>query len=246
MMTFQEGQTMFCIHCGAGEAAAFCRQCGKSQALGNNAVAKKQANLQELPTESVSSNDWLNCLDYEQLLRYDEPRRRIAEASAKSKPGVTEDDFLALLQAVSPTKLSLSKLTYAIVPIIDKLGVRTTNQLQAVWYAEPGRVLLATLCSLAIKSLEVVDVQQEPHACALSASIPLGIITNTGKVLIKLETNSGWVRASMSVTIAGQWYDWGKSKRLMEELLHGLNADLMSQNACRPDAWQAMAFQRVA
>jgi hypothetical protein len=93
------------------------------------------------------------------------------------------------------------------------------NQTQAIWQFDAGRVLLATLCSLAFKSLEVTDVQHEKDSCLLSTKIPIGIITNPGKVAIKIETNSGWVRATMSVTISGQWYDWGKSKRLLEDLL---------------------------
>jgi hypothetical protein len=81
------------------------------------------------------------------------------------------------------------------------------NQTQAIWQFDAGRVLLATLCSLAFKSLEVTDVQHEKDSCLLSTKIPIGIITNPGKVAIKIETNSGWVRATMSVTISGQWFD---------------------------------------
>ena len=127
------------------------------------------------------------------------------------------------------------------MPIVDKLGIRTTNQSQAVWQVDAGRVLLAYLCSLASKSLEVTDVQQEVDSCSLSAKIPLGIITNPGKVVTKLESNSGWVRATLVVTISGQWYDWGKSKRLIEDILVGINADLIDQNA-----GQTVPFQRVS
>jgi len=154
---------------------------------------------------------------------------------------VTGDDILAILEAVSPSKISLSKLTHAMVPVMDKLGFRTSQQSQAVWQAEPGRVMLAFLCVLAWKSLTVDEVQQTSDQCVLVAKLPLGVITNPGKLLARLETKSGWVRASLAVTISGQWYDWGKSKRLIEDILSGINLDLTDQYSGR-----SVVYQRVA
>lgn len=232
---------MYCVHCGADGAATFCCNCGKKQTESRTDHSKRVIG-RDIPSPTCDVEyDWVKGLDYHRLLECETPRRRIAAASTKSHPGVTGEDILAVLEAVSPSKISWSKLTYAVVPIVDKLGIRTTKQLQAVWQVDGGRVLLAYLCTLASMSLEVTEVEQEQDACVLSAAIPLGVITNPGKVITKLEMKSGWVRASLVVTIAGQWFDWGKSKRMIEDILSGMNTDLMEQNNGR-----ALAFQRVA
>jgi hypothetical protein len=222
---------MYCVQCGAGGAARFCRECGKSQSLDIQDGSTVFVEPNTAVSKASLTDDWAQGLDYHRLLEFDEPRKRLVAASKRSKSGVTGDDVLAIFEAVSPSKISWSKLTHAIVPFVDKLGIRTSNRTQADWQAPAGRVLLAYLCTLASHSLEVTEVQQEEDSCILSAKIPLGIITNSGKVTTKLETQSGWVRATMVVTISGQFYDWGRSKRLLEDFLAGINADLMEQDA---------------
>lgn len=223
---------MYCVHCGADGAAAYCRQCGKSQDADTPIVAS---------LSPARPDAWSQQLQYRPLLEYDEPRARIRAASKQAKRGVSGDDVLAVLDAVIPSPIALSKVTHVMVPIVDRLGIRTQNELQAVWQAEPGRVLLGFVCSLATKSLDVSDVEQAAAECTLSAKLPLGILTNPGMVTAKFETHSGWVRGSFLITIAGQWYDWGKSKRLLEELVAGINHDLAGQTG---DA--QVRYQRVA
>jgi hypothetical protein len=223
---------MYCVHCGADGAAAFCRQCGKSQDADAPIVAS-------LPP--ARPNAWTNQLQYRALLEYDEPRARIRAASKRAKTGISGEDVLAVLDAVIPSPIALSKVTHVMVPIVDRLGIRTKNELQAVWQAQPGRVLLGFVCSLATKSLSVTDVEQEAAECTLSANVPLGIFTNPGVVNAKFETQSGWVRGTFRITIAGQWYDWGKSKRLLEELVAGINHDLADQTGD-----SQIRYQRVA
>ena len=111
---------MYCIHCGAEQAANYCRKCGKSQTVATSDASQVHDAQVIQTSQCIDRDDWVKHLDYHQLLRCEEPRRRIAAASSKSKPGVTGDDVLALFEAVSPTKLSISKLTHAIVPIVDK------------------------------------------------------------------------------------------------------------------------------
>lgn len=232
---------MYCVHCGAEGAATYCGKCGKLQKPSQTASSSRTDDSIVPASEVIDPTDWVTSLDYHRLLEFKEPRQRIVAASKKCRPGVTGEDVLAILEAVAISKVSLTKLTHAIVPIMDKLGFRTTNQSQSVWRVEAGRILLAYLCSLASKSLEVTDVEQKEDSCVLSAKIPLGIFTNPGKVITTLETNSGWVRVTLAATISGQWHDWGKSKRLIEDILAGINADLIDQSAGQAVPWQRVA-----
>tara|TARA_R110002049_G_scaffold2750_7_gene22094 strand:- start:38808 stop:39464 length:657 start_codon:yes stop_codon:yes gene_type:complete len=172
---------------------------------------------------------WTQTLDYANLTSQDEPRDRIAAAARSAENNLSGEDFLAIVDAVSPIGVSISKLTGAIVPIFDKLGFHTSHQSQGMFQAEPGRVLLATLCTLASRSLTIKDVHQGDNACSIVADIPLGIITNPGQVVVALELSGTAVIVSLSTRINGQWHDWGKSKRMIDDIYAAIQFDLTRQ-----------------
>jgi hypothetical protein len=155
--------------------------------------------------------------------------------------GVTGDDLLAIFDAISPIGFSLGKFTHAILPVYDKLGIKTGLQSQAVFEAPPGRVMLAVLCTLAAKSLTIANVHQDPVNCSLSAEIPSGLFTNRGKLHILIEVHETHVSLSLSTTISGQWYDWGKSKRMIDEIHQAVHRDLTSQQSGRPPRYRRIA-----
>jgi hypothetical protein len=232
---------MFCVHCGAAGAVAFCAACGKRQITSTTGSPEHDKDDDVLDA-IVAELDWVDSIQYETLLANPEPRERIAAAAARrSTPGVTSEDLLTIFDAVSPIGFSLSKLSTAIVPISDKLGFKTGKQSQAVFDAPPGRVLLAVLCTLARKSLEIAEVQQAPERCALTAEIPSGLVTNRGRLSALVEQFPGFVQVSLRTHIMGQWYDWGKSSRMLDELLSAIHSDLTEQRQGQPPR-----FRRVA
>ena len=229
---------MFCVHCGADGAVKFCARCGKSQASDNSQavtgdeIPSGPVDVPKLadPAELVELHvPWTETLDYANLLSQDEPRERIASAAKMAENNLSGDDFLAVLDAVSPIGVSWSKLTGAIVPIFDKLGFHTSQQSQGLFDASPGRVLLAALCTLASRSLTIRDVHQGDNECSVVADIPLGIITNPGQLVAIFELAGPAVAVSLSTRIKGQWYDWGKSKRMIDDIYAGIQFDLTRQ-----------------
>jgi hypothetical protein len=173
----------------------------------------------------------LESIHYETVLAHAEPRERILVAGRGATEGVTGDDFLAVFDAVSPIGFSLGKLTNAILPIYEKLGIKTDRESQAIFDAPPGRVMLAVLCTMAAKSLAIADVRQDSSQCSLSAKIPSGLITNRGKLHVLISVQELHVRVSLATSISGQWYDFGKSKRLIDEMFDSIHRDLTSQQA---------------
>jgi hypothetical protein len=106
---------MYCIHCGADGAAAFCSKCGISQNL--PASSSESGKTITPATDVIAKKNWATSLDYHRLLACEEPRQRIVAASKRSQPGVTGEDVLAILDAASITKVSLSHCRQRLPPM---------------------------------------------------------------------------------------------------------------------------------
>lgn len=239
------GSFMFCIHCGAEGAGAFCPKCGRRQTLeGSEQQESASNNGSDSPCTPVSvtpqSVCWTESMHYHVVLASPEPRERIAAISRGAGTGVTGEDLLAVFDAVSPIGISLGKLTNAILPIYDKLGIRIDRESHAVFDAPAGRVILAVLCTLASKSLTIEEVGQDEDRCSLSAKLPWGLMTNPGKLHVLIATQAPHIRVSVATRISGQWYDFGKSQRMIDELLEAIQNDLASQ-ATHPSSHRRVA-----
>ncbi|QEG41171.1 hypothetical protein [Roseimaritima ulvae] len=213
----------YCVHCGTEGAVAFCPRCGLTQSPESSQPAPP-----ELPL-----GDWTLSVDYEHVLRHPEPQQRIATAQQGSREGITGENLLAVFDAVNPLGISFEKLAQAVVPICDKMGLHTGHQSQCAYEAPPGRLLVATLCTLAANALVVDQVEQQPDECGFTATIPSGMITNRGKLHVLVQDCQRYSQLSLGVRIAGQWHDWGKSKRMIAAMFTAVDADLREQEAGR-------------
>ncbi len=258
MPDHSESQIMFCVHCGVDGAEAFCPACGKRQkpeksvrmdvdleATSGNAEDANGANHNSgddyRVTEVSPRGDWTMSLHYEHVLAVPEARQRIAAASTGTAAGVTAEDLLKIFDAVSPIGISMEKLSGALIPIADKMGIKMQQAASAIFPAPPGRVLLATLCVLATRGMELLDAKQLPEACALVAKIPSGLYTNPGQLNVVLRIANTGVLMQLEARIAGQYYDWGKSKRMINQIFMDVGNDLMAQMTS-----QAVPGRRIA
>lgn len=187
------------------------------------------SDLHHDPMPIVKLNDWTMQLNYENLLSVPTARARIAASGRGASIGLTSQDLLAIFDAVSPIGISLGKLNTALLPIYDKLGIKTLRWAQNRFVAPPGRVLLALLCVMARESLTVTEVQQDVDLCQIAVDIPSSLVTNPGQLFVVLQTDSTGVYLEMRTRIPGQLVDFGKSKRLIQTVLTGIASDLQSQ-----------------
>lgn len=246
---------MYCVHCGAAGAAKFCASCGQSQGSiqtsskphltessdGSLTIGPRAANNVEFAKALDQESDWTSSLDYELILGQIHARDRIAAASRDAGPSVTGDDILQVFDAISPIGFPLAKFTKAILPIYDKLGIKTDRRAQCIYDTAPGRLMLATLCAIASHALTIDEVQQAPQKCSLSTEIPSSLYTNRGRLNILIEDCQTYCQITMTTRISGQWYDWGKSNRLANNMLDAVLADLTDQQRGR-----CPQFRRVA
>lgn len=246
---------MYCVHCGVAGAANFCASCGQSQgsiptppkphlteASDVSLTIVPRGHSDADPTQQLDRElDWTSSLDYESILNQAHARDRIAAASRRASPSVTGDDILEVFDAVSPIGFSLGKFTKAILPIYEKLGFKTDRRAQCLYDTPPGRLMLATLCSIASHALTIDEVQQASQKCSLSTEIPSSLYTNRGRLNILIEDCQTYCQITMTTRISGQWYDWGKSNRLANNILDAVLADLSDQQR-----GQCPQFRRVA
>jgi hypothetical protein len=225
---------MYCIHCGVAGAAVFCPACGQKQEVQSTPNARVDDDdviLKPIPVEPKMKPqvDWTTTLSYDVVLAAPEAQQRIAAANPGDTQGLTAEDLLKIFDAVSPLGVSLEKLNGALMPICDKIGIKMQRAAGAIYQGPPGRVLLATLCALSASGLEITEAHQRSDECGLIAKIPYGFYTNPGQLLASLRVIEGSVMVQIEARISGQYYDWGKSKRLIAHLLQAIRNDLVSQ-----------------
>ena len=212
---------MYCFRCGASGVGAYCPACGQDQSASDRS---------ESETIAEATLAWSESINYELIIAHPEVRQHLSTIRPRTMRGLTGEDLLSVFDAVSPIGFSLGKLTSAVLPIYDKLGINTQHQTETEFGTPAGRLMLAVLSSLAYKSLAIDAVEQGTNQCLLTVKIPSGLITNRGQTSILLERLSAAVRVVMSTTLSAQLYDWGKSKRLQQELLELIRLYLHDQD----------------
>ncbi|MEM9826259.1 MAG: hypothetical protein AAF958_06705 [Planctomycetota bacterium] len=216
---------MLCIHCGADDAGKFCPACGRRQT--EPPTAAEDAGFELLP-ETKPGDDWTRSLHFRQLLETPEPRRHIARAVSDAPQRLTAEDLLRVFDAVAPVQVSLTKLTDAILPVVDKLGIATQRSLHLAIDAPPGRVLLASLAGMGFRGIRVHSVQQSVDRCEVSGDVPSTVWTNPG-TLTCVVSRTPSITWHATLRIRGQWYDWGKGQNYLDSLARGLIADVTEQ-----------------
>jgi len=138
-------------------------------------------------TIAERSGDWADETVYEQLLKFPDVRERIARAGQRSRKAMTGEEMLALFDSIVPTGVSLEKLTGALLPIFDRMGIKTGKQSSVTLRVRAGHGVVATLCALASQGYELQKVDQSADGCVLTALIPSNLWTNRGELVVALE-----------------------------------------------------------
>lgn len=167
---------------------------------------------EEVPTH------WTAETNYGRLLEHAEVRQRIAAAGQKYQPEITGEEVLAIFDVIVPSGLPLEKLGKLLIPIYDKLGIRTGKHARVVSAAAPGRVLVAVLCALSSSGQTITHLEQATNGCILTASIPSNMFALVGEMVISVQREQQQTVIEAAVNIPGQLYDWGKSKRILNHL----------------------------
>jgi hypothetical protein len=206
---------MFCSECGAKSDGKYCWSCGKP--------LRQQAsnNVSTLPV------DWTKITNYETLIRVPEVRDRIARHAARAKKRMSGEQFLEICdKLVSPLSggVPLTAIAALAQPLTERLGIKTGKSRIEQFHEPPGTMLVAVLCSLAQNGQELRNIEQAEAGCLLKAALPSDLWSFAGDLAVAVRVEQSATAIEAAATIKGQYYDWGKSRRAIEQLFSDVTA----------------------
>jgi hypothetical protein len=200
---------MFCSQCGKKATGKFCWSCGNP--------LQSAAASDELPMVA----DWTKVFDYEVLIRVPEVRERIARCAARAKKRMSGEQFLDICdKLLSPltSGVSLTAIAAVTQPLTEKLGVKTGCTRSATFQESPATMLVAVLCSLAQNGQMLRNVSQASDGCLIEAQVPSDIWSLAAELQIAVRPVNDGTEIEAAVTVKGQYYDWGKSRRVIGQI----------------------------
>ncbi|WP_442483826.1 hypothetical protein [Aeoliella sp. SH292] len=202
---------MFCTECGHQAAGKFCANCGTPVGAGTPAIAF----------------NWRESCDYDRIVQVPEVRKRIAEAKAKAGKRVSGSAMLGLVDAAaSPLMGGLSSLTIAKIaqPLGAKLGLKTGKEHGEYLLVPPGEALANLAVALASIEHELTSTTSGDNHCTLEATLPADLRAMESRLSIKVHRVAKGTHVTATATVDGQWYDWGRCKKGLDQLFAGLRA----------------------
>lgn len=238
---------MYCTECGTKGHGKFCANCGTrllAPAAEPSVTTQSLITAEPLvvadalvPVDGVvpaivvdgvdlaGDGSWTNSVHYEAIVRVAEVRSLIARAAEQSEKRLSGEEFLKFCdKAFSPLYggVSMEKLVAIAHPIYVSLGVKTGKCERRLFSRPPGSVIVALLCSLARRGRPLKQVRQAADGCMFEATLPSDIWTLAGDLLIEVRAEPVGTAVEVRTVVKGQFFDWGKSKRCLDELFADL------------------------
>jgi hypothetical protein len=207
---------MFCAQCGVKGAGNFCTACGARLAASDAGPAVPFSP----PAPPLPTGNWRDECRYEVLMQYPAVRDLVARHAAAARAGMTGEQFLDLCdKAFSPIPgVSMSAVAGIAMSIYAKLGVKTGQTRRAVQPTPVGQTIVSTVCSLARHGRSLKQVHQGDDGCVVEAVIPSDIWSFAGELVITIRRVPRGTLVQAATKIPGQLYDWGKSRKCLEQL----------------------------
>ncbi len=188
----------------------FCAKCG--HALTDTAV---------IPAPAPET--WQDECHYAVLMRIPQIRDQIAQAAQAAQTHISAEAFLTaadtLISAVTPLKLvPLAAMATITVPIYQHLGIKTGKTRSEVMPTKIGTIIVNTLRAMATQGQKMKTVRQFDDGCMLEAEIPSDFWSWKGSLFVSIRKHDTACQVDAATSIGGQLYDWGKSKRCLDDL----------------------------
>lgn len=221
---------MFCSNCGAQAQGNFCSRCGhqlhQSAATAPvwhhqpTAISFRAADQTAGHSRQPDENAWWHDVNYRKLISRPDVRDRIMMAGNRSPVRITGEQLLHVLDEIAP---GASLVAIAVQPIYLQLGIRTGKSIAERVNLPVGKTIVEVLCSLAENGNELRDVKQAEDGLLLEATIPFDILSFEGVIYVQIHRDGPGSIVEAATQIPGQFFDWGKSQRLLKDVLGDLH-----------------------
>jgi len=219
---------MFCSECGKPARGKFCSHCGTPLDVIAEGTITPQHDP-NVPDPNVIlaevAIDWQREVRYEALLADRRVRELVDSHARLAKKRISGEQFLSIADKLIPQPVSMEGLAAIAQPLWARLGVKTGKHIAAEIDAPPAQVIVRTMCSLARSAQPIQNVVQHEDGCTIDAELPSDLFALAGTLSIEILRSAHGTRVTAATHIAGQWMDWGKSRRALEKLLEDLRQD---------------------
>jgi hypothetical protein len=197
---------MFCAECGKQAHGKFCSHCGSPL---------------EVPEQAELVADWSEVC-YDAILKFPGVQDLIDRNARQAPKRMSGEQWLALADKIAPVGVPMETLATAMQPMLDKMGIKAGKERTAQIAAPVGQVLVRALCSLAKHGQTLRLVTQANDGCQLDAALPSDLLSLEGSLLVRVRRNGPRTEVSAATKITGQFFDWGKSNRCLDQLFSDL------------------------
>lgn len=216
---------MYCSECGKPAKGKFCSNCGAPLET-PQAAAEGPISI-PLPIQEfqVPAGNWENEWRYEELIKFPEVRQTIERHTKMARVPISGEQFCKIADKILQNPVPTDKLAAFTAPIMDSFGIRTGKERNAVIPAPIGRGMLRVLCSLARHGQSLRGVKQGTDGCVFEAVLPSDPMSLEGDLTVSVRRQGAGTEVAAATKIAGQMFDWGKSRRCLDVFFSDLQLD---------------------
>ena len=172
----------------------------------------------------IVAPDWWQEVEYAKLIKIPAVKDLLAQCASSARKSMSGEQFLEIYDKVFSPGVSLKKVAEITCPIYDNLGIRTGKTQTGYLALPPGRVIVAVLCGLARNGRAIKEVHQCSDGCIVHAKLPSDLLSLEGELVVSIRKHGPGMQIEAATRIPGQWFDWGKSQRCLNNLFEELRA----------------------
>ena len=179
-------------------------------------------------------DDWRTSVDVQTILANSHVRGLIAEVSGNRPSGMSGEQFLDISDKVFSVigigGVSTKLIADVAQPLYARIGIKTGKEETRGYQSPTGQTIAATLCSLASRNQTLKDAAQADDGCVLTATVPSSIYAFEGDLVVTIERRDAGAMVTGAVTIPGQAFDWGRSKRVLRDMFKDIDEQLIGRD----------------
>jgi hypothetical protein len=207
---------MFCCECRKPAQGKFCSHCGVPIAIAETAVDVTAVELVRA---------WDREVQYKAIQKFPGVRETVERHAQQARKRMTGEQFLRLADTVVPLGVPLEGLAALAQPLYARLGIKTGKERARHVLAPVDQVIVRALCSLARHGQTLRGVTQASDGCLFEATLPSDLFSLEGVLLVSVRRSGSQAEVCGATRISGQFYDWGKSNRCLDELFTDLTRE---------------------